>query len=66
MIDVSDVKTVAKGLIGKTGIAVVAEEIADSITHMTLGSDSRIHFEIALVKSIAKLNKLQKAVDAKG
>lgn len=64
-INVSDVRSVAKGLIGKTGIAVVAEEIADAITHMTLGSDSRIHFEIALVKSITKLNKLQKAVDAK-
>lgn len=65
LIPLKDLKSVAKGFIGKTGIAVVAEEVADAITNMTLGSDSRIHFEIALVKSITKLNKLQKMVESK-
>lgn len=65
MFPVEDIKSVSKGFLGRTGVSMVAEEIGDSITHMTLGADSRIHFEIALVKSITKLNKLQKLADQK-
>lgn len=62
---VEDVKSVAKGFIGRSGTTVVLEEIGDSLTQMTFGADSRIHFEIALVKSITKLKKLQKLSDAR-
>lgn len=65
MFPVDDIKSVSKGFLGRTGVSMAAEEIGDSITHMTLGADSRIHFEIALVKLISKLNKLQKIADQK-
>lgn len=65
MVSVKDIKSVAKGFMGIVGITAVAEEVADSIQHMTLGADSRIHFEIAVVKSIAKLSKLKKIIEAK-
>lgn len=64
-IPVSDIRAVAKGLIGRVGITAVAEEVAESINHMTLGSDSKIQLEIALLKAVTKLKKLQKAVDAR-
>lgn len=60
LIPVNNVSQVIKGFYGKTGIISVAEEIGDAINHMTIGSDSRIHLEIALVKSINCLKKIQK------
>lgn len=65
MFPVEDVKSVSKGFLGRTGVSMVAEEIGDSITHMTLGADSRIHLEIALVKAVSKLTKLKKLADQK-
>lgn len=65
MFPVEDIKAVSKGFLGRTGVSMVAEEIGDAITHMTLGADSRIHLEIALVKATTKLNKLQKMADQK-
>lgn len=62
---VEDVKSVAKGLLGRSGITVVLEEVSDSLDHMTLGADSRIHCEIAMVKAVNKLKKLQKMADAR-
>lgn len=65
VIPIKDIKSVAKGLMGRSGIVLVAEELADAINHMTLGADPQIHLEIALVKITSKLNKMQKMYDAK-
>jgi len=63
---VEDVKSLAKGFVGRSGTTLVLEEVGEALTHMTLGADSRIHFEIALVKSITKLKKLKKLADSRG
>lgn len=65
IVPVADPKVIAKGLLGSQGITLVAKEVADAITRMSIGSDSRIHLEIALVKSLSILNKLLKVLNAK-
>lgn len=62
---VEDVKSVAKGFLGRSGTAIAIEEVGNSITQMSFGSDSRIHFEISIVKIISKLKKLKKLSDSR-
>lgn len=57
---VKNLRAVATGFIGKSGITVFAEELSNGIDHMRLGADSRTHLEIALLRGISKLQKLQK------
>lgn len=64
-IPVDDPQKIAKGLLGNNGIFTVAEEIGDAITSMSIGTDSRIILEIAIVKSISKLKKIRKALLAR-
>lgn len=56
---------VVKGLLGGPGIMAVMDELGDAITHMTMGADPRIHLEIAMVKSISRLKRIQKAREAR-
>lgn len=51
-------KEVGKGMLGVRGISIAIEEIGDSLTRMTLGSDSRIHLEVAIVRTLQKLKQL--------
>lgn len=60
---VEDVKSVAQGFLGRSGTTIALEEVGEALTHMTLGADSRIHLEIAVVKIITKLKKLKKIAD---
>lgn len=66
VIPVTDPIKTSKALLGKQGIVFVVDEIGNAITRMSMGADSRIHLEIALVKSIEKLTKLKKALAARG
>lgn len=61
---VRDIRATAQGLLGRRGVETVAHEVGESLRSMTLGADSRIHLEIALVNSMAKLNQLQRAMEA--
>lgn len=54
-----DPKKSANELLGIRGISLVLDEIGDSLTRMTLGADTRVHLEIALVKSLQKLKQLK-------
>lgn len=65
VVPVSDVKKTALGLLGRQGIIIAADEIGEAITRMTIGADPRIHLEIAVIKTVNKLNKLKKIFDAK-
>lgn len=49
----------AKDLLGIRGISIVLDEIGDALTRMTLGADTRVHLEIAIVKSLQKLKQLK-------
>lgn len=62
IIPVSDKNAVTKGFISKQGIMYVMDEIGNAITEMSMGPSSRINLEIGIVKSIAALKKLKKAV----
>lgn len=62
---VKNLKNVAKGLFGRKGVEIMAQEIGESLRHMTLGADSRIHLEIAIVKGLDKLSKLQKIMESR-
>ena len=62
---VKNLKNVAKGLLGRKGVEIMAQEIGESLRHMTLGADSRIHLEIAIVKGLDKLSKLQKILESR-
>lgn len=59
---VKNVKAVATKLMGSRGLFILSEEVGAAITQMTIGADSRINLEIALVKSISRLLKLRKAL----
>lgn len=54
-----DPKQAAANLLGIRGIAIVLDEVGDALTRMTQGSDSRVHLEIAVVKSLQKLKQLK-------
>lgn len=56
---VEDPKKAANELLGIRGIAIVLDEIGDALTRMTLGADTRVHLEIAVVKSLQKLKQLK-------
>jgi DNA polymerase-3 subunit gamma/tau len=49
----------ATALLGLRGIAIVLDEVGDALTRMTLGADTRVHLEIAVVKSLQKLKQLK-------
>lgn len=49
----------AEELLGVRGISIVLDEIGDAITRMTLGADSRVHLEIAIIKSLQKIKMLK-------
>lgn len=63
-IPVSNQKEVAKGFIGRNGIMMVMNEVGEAINKTTFGSDARIHTEIALLKSIGNLKKLDRKVNS--
>lgn len=61
----SDEKAVIKGMFGARGILHVMDAVGDAITQMSMGADSRILLEVAMVKSVTVLNKLEKALQAR-
>lgn len=64
IVPVENIRETAKNLLGKRGMFILEEEIGNAITQMTIGADSRIQLEIALVKSLSKLAKLRKMIAA--
>jgi len=65
IIPVKDPAEVGKRLLGKRGIMLTMDEVGNGITQMTMGADSRINFEISLVKALGQLRKLRKALEAR-
>lgn len=56
---IEDPKAASAALLGNRGISIVLDEVGDALTRMTLGTDSRIQLEIAIVKSLQKLKMLK-------
>lgn len=56
---------VAKGMLGRQGIMLVMDEVGESITQISMGSDARISLEIAMVKALGKLKRLKKAMESR-
>jgi len=54
-----DPAAAAKKLLGIRGVSIVLDEVAEAITRMTLGADTRAHLEIALIRSVKKLKALK-------
>jgi DNA polymerase-3 subunit gamma/tau len=54
-----DPKKAAADLLGLRGLSIVLDEVGDALTRMTLGADSRVQLEIAVVKSLQKLKQLK-------
>lgn len=52
-------KTAAESMLGIRGIAISIDEVGDALTRMTMGADTRVHLEVALVKSLQKLKLLK-------
>jgi DNA polymerase III subunit gamma/tau len=61
---IEDPSGAAKRLLGSGGISVMMDEIGEGLTRMTFGSDSRIHFEISIIKGLSRIKKAQKAREA--
>lgn len=62
---VLDEDSLIKGMLGSRGIMIMMNEVGDGITQMSMGADSRIILEVSLMKGLATLNKLEKAIQSK-
>ncbi len=56
---IDEPKEIAKAMLGVRGISVALDELGDALTRMTLGADTRIHLEVAIVRTLQKLKQLQ-------
>lgn len=63
---VVDEKAIIRGMFAARGILLVMDALGDAITHMSMGADSRILLEVAMVKSVTLLLKLEKAIQSRG
>ena len=56
---IDDPQGLAKKLLGVQGLSIAIAEVGDSLTHMSVGADHRVHLEVALVRSVQKLKQLK-------
>jgi len=56
---IEDPKEVAKSMFGVRGISIALDELGDALTRMTLGADTRVHLEVAIVRTLQKMKQLQ-------
>lgn len=63
---VSDPDKVVKGFVSREGLMAVMDMLGESLTHMAMGGDARIHLEIACVKAVDQLKRRRKALEARG
>ena len=61
----SDPKKSASAMLGIRGISLALDEVGDSLTRMSIGADSRVHLEVAIVRTLQKLKQLQARMAAK-
>lgn len=59
---ITDEKAVIKGMFAARGILLIMDSLGDAITQMSMGKDARILLEVAMVKSVTTLLKLEKAI----
>lgn len=56
---VADTEKATASLLGGAGIALALDEMGSAINQMTIGADSRIYLEVAIVKIIRKIKALK-------
>jgi len=56
-------KESAESMLGIRGISIAIDEVGEGLTRMTMGADTRIHLEVAIVKTIQKLKILKSRME---
>jgi DNA polymerase-3 subunit gamma/tau len=64
VLPIADPKTAAKTLLGVKGLSHALDELGEGLNRISGGADARIQLEVSLVKTFARLSRLQKAAQA--